>query len=126
MGSDELWIVDFYAPWCGHCKSLAPEWAKAATELKGQVKVAKLDATQAHGTAGRFGVNAYPQIKLFPSGSKSDSLIEEYQGNRDASSIVSWALEKKAQFKPAMKVEQLVDQEIFDQYCTNLRGKSLS
>jgi protein disulfide-isomerase A6 len=120
--SDDLWIVEFYAPWCGHCKHLEPEWNKAATDLKGEVKVAKIDATVEHNLASRFGVNSYPQIKLFPTGPKSDNLIEDYQGNRDASSIVSWAQEKKAQYKPVLKVEQLVDKEIFDQYCTNNRG----
>jgi protein disulfide-isomerase A6 len=122
MNSEDLWIVDFYAPWCGHCKNLEPEWNKAATELKGEVKVAKVDATTQSGLAQRFGIQSFPQIKLFPSGPKSQNLMEDFNGNRDSVGIVEWALEKKAQYKPVQKVEQLVDQATFDKYCTNLRG----
>lgn len=38
-------MFEFYAPWCGHCKKLEPEWNKVGSELKGKVKVAKIDAT---------------------------------------------------------------------------------
>ena len=46
MGSDEPWLVEFMAPWCGHCQRLKPEWEKAAAELDGDVKFGVVDATQ--------------------------------------------------------------------------------
>lgn len=44
VNSVELWIVEFYAPWCGHCQRLTPEWEKAAKALKGIIKVGAVDA----------------------------------------------------------------------------------
>ena len=64
MGSDDMWLVEFFAPWCGHCKNLAPEWASAATQLKGRVKVAAVDATVHSIVAGKYGVRQDSPIPI--------------------------------------------------------------
>ena len=51
LDSEDLWMVEFYAPWCGHCKKLAPEFEKAAAALDGMVKLGALDMTE-HGVNG--------------------------------------------------------------------------
>lgn len=68
LASRDIWFVEFYAPWCGHCKNLEPEWNAAATALKGQVKFGKVDATVESSLAQRFGVSGYPTIKYWGYG----------------------------------------------------------
>ncbi|XP_028166888.1 protein disulfide-isomerase A6 homolog [Ostrinia furnacalis] len=97
LDSEDLWLVEFYAPWCGHCKNLEPHWAKAATELKGKVKVGALDATVHQEMAARYQVQGYPTIKMFPSGKKTSDSVEDYNGGRTSSDIVAWALDKVAE-----------------------------
>ena len=41
LQSEDLWLVEFFAPWCGHCKNLAPEWSRASVDLKGEAKLGK-------------------------------------------------------------------------------------
>jgi len=79
-------FVKFYAPWCGHCKSLAPVWEQAATNLKGVVPIVKVDCTSEQALCNRYSVKGYPTLKVFKN--KKDV---DYNGGRDAKSIVSFA-----------------------------------
>jgi protein disulfide isomerase family A protein 3 len=89
VNKEDLIIVEFYAPWCGHCKKLAPAWEEAAgTLIKNDppVKLAKVDCTVETKVAGKYGISGYPTIKVFRKGTPSD-----YKGPRDAPGIVSYA-----------------------------------
>ncbi|XP_077600193.1 protein disulfide-isomerase A3-like [Stigmatopora nigra] len=79
-------LVKFYAPWCGHCKKLAPEFEKAAGKLKGSVQLAKVDCTAQGDTCSRFGVSGYPTLKIFRNGRDWAS----YDGPRSADGIFEY------------------------------------
>ena len=56
LQSDDMWLIEFFAPWCGHCKNLEPHWKSAAGELKGKVKLGAVDATVHQELAQKYGV----------------------------------------------------------------------
>jgi len=115
LGSDDVWLVEFFAPWCGHCKNLAPEWKKAAAELSGKVKLGAVDATVEGSLAQKYGVQGYPTIKVWKGGPKGDP--SDYQGGRTASDIVRYALNLFEANAPPPEVHQLLSNDGLTEYC---------
>lgn len=117
LKSDDVWLVEFFAPWCGHCKNLAPHWEKAAKELKGKVKLGALDATVHQAKAAQYGIQGYPSIKFFAGGKKDKSSATDYDGGRTAADIVAWAQDKYVENVEAPEVVELISEEIAKAAC---------
>jgi len=82
-------LVEFYAPWCGHCKKLAPEYEKVAESFEGEssVVVAKIDADKYKANSGKYGVTGFPTIMWFPKDKKEGV---KYSGGRSAKDFVEY------------------------------------
>jgi protein disulfide-isomerase A1 len=110
MIHDDL-ILSADAPWCGHCKALAPEYAAAAKRLAEEgsdLKLGKVDATVESKLATKFNVRGYPTIKFFRSGKPI-----EYSAGRKADDIVNWM--KKKTGPPAVALASVDEAKTFQE-----------
>jgi len=90
-------FVMFFAPWCGHCKRLAPTWeemaAKHNKDVDSEVTIAKVDCTVATALCSAQDVTGYPTLKFFKNGAEKDDGVK-YRGNRDAAALEKFIAEK--------------------------------
>ncbi|XP_048859390.1 protein disulfide-isomerase A4-like [Brienomyrus brachyistius] len=111
-------LVEFYAPWCGHCKQFAPEYEKIAQTLKENeppIPVAKVDATKESTLGSRFDVSGYPTIKILKNGEPVD-----YDGDRSEQAIVSRVKDvAQPDWKPPPEATMVLTKENFDEVVNN-------
>ena len=125
---DELWVVDFFAPWCGPCQRLGPEWRKLAKQVAefSEVKVAQVDCVANSEICSAQNVRSYPTIRLYPLGSRGLNTVayvrvrglstflilcfRMYNGNRDVVSMKRWVLSLLPSPVISMNAEMFRDQ----------------
>ncbi|KAK2195511.1 bifunctional Thioredoxin-like superfamily/Protein disulfide-isomerase A6-like/Thioredoxin domain [Babesia duncani] len=93
------WFVKFYAPWCSHCRLMAPAWETVAKTLKGKVNVASIDATKNPNVAKRFNIKGYPTLVFLDKG----KMYIYEGGDRSADRLIAFATSTHVKV-PAMPI----------------------
>lgn len=84
-----VWFVEFFAPWCGHCQQLKPTWEALAKELKGLVKVGAVNCDEQQMVCQQHGAQSFPTLKMYRGGSS----VQFDGGERELGQLKAWALE---------------------------------
>lgn len=119
LDSDDVWLVNFYAPWCPHCKNLKPIYEEASRAIRKEgiknVKLGAIDASEYQSYAQKYGIRGFPTLKYFPAGPKTENDAKEYNDDRSASGILNWA--KSQEIKPPPEVIQMTSEKALKTNC---------
>ena len=89
--SNNIWLILFYAPWCGHCKEFHPEFEKLAKSTKGLFKLGAVNCENDRELAERYKIEGFPTMLFFGD---DKNKVEEYEGDREADKIIDFLFEK--------------------------------
>uniref|UniRef100_A0A3B3QAM3 protein disulfide-isomerase n=1 Tax=Paramormyrops kingsleyae TaxID=1676925 RepID=A0A3B3QAM3_9TELE len=122
LSENKYLLVEFYAPWCSHCRALEPEYSQAAGILKNEtseIRLAKVDATEEKELAAEFGVDSFPILKLFEDGKRENAT--DFTGKRNAKGIVQWLKRRAGPAATFLGTEQDA-QELIDAHSVVVIG----
>ena len=111
----QLTVAEFYAPWCGHCQRLTPEYTKAAKRLAGAVRFTAIncDAAENKALCGRYDIKGFPTLKIFDHGPRGPG--EDYTGPREAKPMVRF-LSDRLKVLTAGKVRAVTNAKTFERF----------
>ena len=93
VNSDQPVLVDFWAPWCGPCRALAPTIDKLADQYAGKVKVGKLNTDDNQDLAVRYGISGIPQVLVFRGGDQPRERLVGLQREQDIAKVIDRVLQ---------------------------------
>lgn len=121
LDSDDIWLVNFYAPWCPHCKNLQPVYEEASRAIRKEgiknVKLGAIDASEYQSYAQKYGIKGFPTLKYFPAGPKTENDAKEYDNDRSAKGIFQWAKSRSSEVRPPPEVVQMTSEKILKELC---------
>jgi len=100
-------FIKFYAPWCGHCKKLAPTWDELAAKIgaDGKATIAKVDCTKSQSLCQEHGIKGYPTLAYFRKGEK----VEAYRGGRTMKDLTDFVASMSGEEKKAEAKEEVTE-----------------
>jgi len=100
-------FIKFYAPWCGHCKKLAPTWDELAAKMgaDGKATIAKVDCTKSQSLCQEHGIKGYPTLAYFRKGEK----VEAYRGGRTMKDLSDFVASMSGEEKKAEAKEEVTE-----------------
>jgi len=95
-----VWLIEFYAPWCGHCKAFAPKFEEIAKKLQGKVHVGAVDVDKEKSLGNDFSIRLLPTIKMF-----TKMEVVDYQGPREVEDMVQYGTNMATKWSSNLKSE---------------------